>query len=198
METEEIKQLVISALVLAFVFGFAYSGGFGNLSGLVIYFPVSLFVVSLGFVLHELGHRTVAKRFDYHAEYRLWKEGLLLAVILTLVTNGSFIFAAPGAVMIYPKADLWGRVASVTRKSMGLISIAGPVMNILLATVFIILNSVFPWDVFSLGVFINIWLALFNMIPFPPFDGSKIFAWDKRIWTAMFIISGALFLTILL
>ncbi len=193
MEIEEIKQLIISAVVLAFVFGFAYSGGFGGISNLVVYFPVALFVVSLGFVLHELGHRTIAKRFDCHAEYRIWKQGLLFAVLITLVTNGAFIFAAPGAVMIYPKADIWGRAASLTRKKMGLISIAGPAMNIALAAVFIALNFVFPSFIFSLGAFINIWFALFNMIPFPPFDGSKIFAWNWRIWLCLLIPLIALY-----
>jgi Zn-dependent protease len=194
MEIEEIKQLTISAIVLAFVFGFAYSGGFRGISALVIYFPVSLVVISLGFVLHELGHRTIAKRFDCHAAYRIWKQGLLFAVLITLVTNGAFIFAAPGAVMIYPKTDLWGRSASITRKKMGLISVAGPAMNIILAAAFIVLNFLFPSFIFSLGAFINIWFALFNMIPFPPFDGSKIFAWNWRTWLALLIPLIALYL----
>ena len=187
METEEIKELLISAVALAFVFGFAYSGGVGNLERLAIFFPVSLLVVSLGFVLHELGHRTIAKRFDCHAQYKLWREGLILAFVITLLSNGNFIFAAPGAVMIYPKADLWGRAAALTRKKMGLISIAGPGMNILLAGVFITLGFLYPFFIFSLGAYINVWLALFNMIPFPPFDGSKIFAWDWRIWLSLLI-----------
>lgn len=187
METKEIKELLISALVLAFIFGFAYSEGFGNLGGLIIYFPISLMVVSLGFVLHELGHRTIAKKFECHAEYRFWKQGLLLAILITFLTNGNLIFAAPGAVMIYPKADLWGRAASLTRKRMGLISVAGPAVNISLAAIFILLNFLFPSFIFSLGAFINFLLAAFNMIPFPPLDGSKIFAWNKKIWIALLI-----------
>ena len=66
-----------------------------------------------------------------------------------------------------------------------LVSIAGPLTNILLALVFavffrIIYNpyvSNYPIDLFLFyGIYLNIGLALFNLLPFPPLDGSKIFA----------------------
>ena len=30
--------------------------------------------------------------------------------------------------------------------------------------------------------YINVFLALFNLIPFGPFDGLKIFRWKKEVW----------------
>ena len=194
MQEKEIKDLAISAIVLAFVF--AYSG-IGNLGDLVISFPISLLVISLGFILHEMGHRQIAKRFNCYAEFRLWKNGLLLALVLTFVTNGNLVFAAPGAVMIYPRADLWGRSEPLSRRGSGLISVAGPVTNLILAGIFVFLGIIYPvgllGTIFYLGARINTWLALFNLIPFPPLDGSKILAWDIRIWAAMFISTIILF-----
>ncbi len=54
-------------------------------------------------------------------------------------------------------------------------------MNICLAVIFILLGVAFPRllfplgaQLFYLGALINTWLAIFNLIPIPPLDGSKI------------------------
>jgi Zn-dependent protease len=190
MQTREARDLVISAVVLAFVF--AYSG-IGNISLMFEQFLVALFAVSLGFLLHELSHRFIAKRNKCHAEYRLWTYGLFLAVLLALVTNGSFVFAAPGAVMIYPLVDLWGNPAKITKKEVAMISIAGPLMNMILFAAFFAANLIYPHIIFSLGASVNIWLALFNTLPIPPLDGQKIFSWSKKIWTVFFAVLAVLF-----
>jgi len=195
MQIREARDLIISAVVLAFVF--AYSG-IGNIAGMLDEFLIALFAVSLGFILHELSHRFVAKRSKCHAEYRLWKQGLLLAIALALITNGGFVFAAPGAVMIYPLIDLWGHRAQITKKAAAVISIAGPLMNTILGIGFIAANFIYPHIIFSLAAQINIWLALFNMIPFPPLDGSKIFAWNKKIWLVFFVALIVLFVGMIL
>ncbi len=67
-------------------------------------------------------------------------------------------------------------------------------MNIFLAIVFILLNGLYPYLVFSLGARINTWLALFNLIPFGPFDGAKIISWDKKVWLVALIIAIGLFI----
>lgn len=192
MKAKELKDLVVSALLLALAFGIAFSGGFRALfqpGRLISMFFLALVGVSVGFVLHELGHRFVARRFGCFAEYRMWTTGLILAIVCSLV---GFVFAAPGAVMVHPGSDLWGR-PSLTKQRFGVISIAGPSMNICLAVVFIILNTLYPSLVFSLGARINLWLAMFNLIPFGPLDGAKVFNWDKKVWLAAIIVTMGLF-----
>jgi Zn-dependent protease len=60
-----------------------------------------------------------------------------------------------------------------------LISLAGPASNLLLATVLSIIVRFIKLDIFSIFLFekiieMNVILAVFNLIPIPPLDGSKI------------------------
>jgi len=192
MKSKELKDLIISALVLAIAFGIALSGGYRAFFApwsLVIVILMSIVAVSLGFVLHEVGHRFIARRFGCFAEYTMWPTGLILAIVVSFF---GFVFAAPGAVMIYPRSDAWGR-ATLTKRKIGLISITGPVMNLCLALVFILLNTAYPMLLFSLGARINTWLAVFNLIPFGPLDGAKIFRWHKGAWLATIAVGIGLF-----
>ena len=193
MKSRELKDLVMSAVLLALAFGIAFSGGFRalfNPSRLITMFLLALVVISAGFILHELGHRFIARKFGCFAEYKMWTIGLVLAIMCSFL---GFVFAAPGAVMIHPGADEEGR-PTLTRQRMGIISIAGPAMNLCLAMIFILLNGVYPSLVFHLGARINTWLALFNLIPFGPFDGAKIMGWDKKVWVVAAIIAVGLFI----
>ncbi len=186
VKTSTIELVDISkawiAISVAFAFVFSgvtlFRGNVGSVFSLqfLIVFLISLFTAGLGFLLHELGHKFVAQRYGCAAEFRAFDQMLYLAVGLALFVG--FIFAAPGAVMIS------GRV---TLRENGVISMAGPIVNYVLAMTFLGLLFVFPaWAlVFSLGFQINMWLGLFNMIPFGNFDGIKIFRWNPYVWSAM-------------
>ena len=192
MKTKELRDLVISALVLALAFGIALSGGFRAFQQpgiLVLVIGMAFVAVSLGFVFHELGHRLIARRFGYFAEYAMWPMGLMVALGFSLF---GFIFAAPGAVMIYPRATALGTI-SLSREKVGLISLAGPATNIGLAVIFQMLDIFEPALLFTLGARINTWLALFNLIPLGPLDGAKILKWNKGIWLISIAVAGGLF-----
>jgi hypothetical protein len=98
MKANELRDLVISAVLLAVAFGIALSGGFfpslPDRSDLLKAMLMSLVGVSLGFVLHEMGHRFLARRFGCHAEYVMWPAGLIIALVGSLI---GVVFAAPGA-----------------------------------------------------------------------------------------------------
>ncbi len=199
MEKLELRDIILSAVALAIAFAIAFNGGVQNIQTLAVNAVIIAFVaVSLSFILHELAHRFLARRYGCYAEYRMWPHGLALALLLSLV---GFVFAAPGAVMIHPRADLWGASQALTRKRMGLIALAGPLTNLALAGIFFAALLANPFqaalltsDMFSLAIYVNVWLALFNMIPLFIFDGKKVFDWDKRIWAVNFILILALFI----
>jgi Zn-dependent protease len=192
MRAQELKDLSISAIVLAIAFGIAFAGGlraFLELRTLGIYILISLIAVSLGFVLHELGHRYMARRFGFFAEYKMWRVGLLIALAGSLF---GFIFAAPGAVNIYPRQSGYSTAMTTSEKT-GIISITGPAMNFILALIFLALYFIYPHLLFHLGARINTWLAVFNLLPFGPLDGMKIFKWSRKVWFSAFIIGIVLF-----
>ncbi|MBW2978089.1 hypothetical protein KY331_04555 [Candidatus Woesearchaeota archaeon] len=140
---------------------------------------IAALTVGVGFIAHELGHKFVAQKYSCFAEFRAYNNMLWLAIIMSFV---GFIFAAPGAVMIAGHVD---------RIRNGRISAAGPFMSLLVATVFLILFFYLPYfRIIALyGFIINSWIALFNLIPFPPFDGRKIYKWNKVVYIVMISIA---------
>ena len=140
---------------------------------------ISLVTVGPGFVFHELSHKFMAQRYGFWAEFRMWPMGLVLALVSSLV---GFVFAAPGATYISG--------ANISKTENGKISLAGPLMNVGIAMLFIPLLFVGPGllrDVGSIGVPVNIFLALFNLLPIGPLDGAKVMRWNVFVWGALFV-----------
>ncbi|MFH0860327.1 MAG: site-2 protease family protein [Candidatus Altiarchaeota archaeon] len=165
--------LVIS---LAFTIVMSPSGLTPALFGVFIF---SALTVGIGFLSHELAHRTMARRYGCHAEFVGFPNMWWIALLSSLI---GFIFAAPGAVMISGYVD---------RRRNGIISLAGPVTNLLIAIIFLALaphlGDTILRDFALFGYRINGWLALFNLIPFGGLDGSKVLAWNKGVYAAAFM-----------
>jgi len=141
---------------------------------------VSAIVCGLGFVLHELAHRIVARNYGAEAHFVANNGWLIMSIVIAFA---GFFIAAPGAV--------WHR-GMLTKRQGGLIALAGPVTNLVLSALFflallaiIILRLSAPdlvVDICVIGFSLNAWLGLFNMIPAGPFDGAKVLNWNPLVF----------------
>lgn len=173
----ELRDLTISVLALSLAFSRF------DLSVL----PVTIVIMVLVFAFHELSHKFVAQKYGCFAEFRMWPLGVALAILSSFT---GIIFAAPGATYISPycKKKFAFSVAHLTRKEYGKISLAGPITNMAVGLSAVGLSFVYPSSFFATLSNISFFLAFFNLIPFPPLDGSKVIVWDRRIWIISFAI----------
>ena len=168
-------------------------------SHLVIYMVVLLLAISA----HEAGHAWMSHKFGDNTAYMLGRVtlnpvkhtdpiGTLLIPII------SFIFGAIGGALGSIPLIGWGKPTPVNPRNWTnykwgnvMVSIAGVLANLILLTIGIVLAKVLMTQGFTLedffganknpiGIFVgdlmllNLSLFVFNLLPFPPLDGSKI------------------------
>ncbi|MEB3806636.1 MAG: site-2 protease family protein [Desulfurococcales archaeon] len=139
--------------------------------------------VLVGFIGHEIAHRTIARRHGLYAEFYATPYGILLTFLTGFIPG--IVILAPGYVGVtaYYVYNPRGWIRSVE---------AGPATNILLGLLALgasLLVKGYWSHYMSIVAMINGWIAFFNLLPIPPLDGSKIFRADMNGWIVMFILS---------
>jgi Zn-dependent protease len=143
--------------------------------------------VLFAITLHEAAHAYAAKYFGDNTAYAAGRMSLnpinhidlfgtiIIPVLLYLSTGFAFGYAKPVPIdfsrLRNPKRD------------MAWVALAGPGANFVMALMWLILaallvffqvNEVFPHKVAQAGVFTNLLMFAFNLVPIPPLDGGRV------------------------
>jgi Zn-dependent protease len=186
----EIEHLVVALGVLTLAFTFLFTDGVQGAiispPTFILYLPLAFVAVLTAFLCHELGHKFLAQKYGYWAEFRYNIQYLLLGLVLAALVG--LLIAAPGAVYIR---------GNPTTEENGKLSAAGPGINILVALAFVPVTIIFSSiDIIAAFAFViaivNLFIAGFNMIPGWIFDGAKIWAWNKVLYAGMWVAIIAL------
>ncbi|HVN73672.1 MAG TPA: site-2 protease family protein [Methanoregula sp.] len=188
------------AISIAFTFIFIAPGGI--LSGArvdpftaLLLFGISLVTVGIGFILHEMAHKFTAIRYGFWAEFR--KNNVMLLIAILLAAFVGFVFAAPGATVIYTN-PAEGR--SISREQNGIISVAGPLVNLVLCIPFaglyligggLVHAATLLATVGLIGIQVNAMIATFNMLPVSILDGRKVAQWNIGAFLVIFVVAIA-------
>jgi Zn-dependent protease len=177
-----------------------------------IFIIFQLIVLIFSAIIHEISHGAMANRLGDPTAKSMGRLSLnplkhleffgsfLVPVMLWVLTKGSFVFgwAKPVPINPYNIQD--------QRRGLAKVALAGPVSNLVMAVVFGMILRFLPQTNSQLILFgtflsiivqVNILLAVFNLIPVPPLDGSKIvFAflpakyhqWEQKMEQNKFIV----------
>ncbi len=155
---------------------------------------LAIIILIFSAILHEIAHGYVADRLGDPTARLMGRLTLdprphidpfftILMPLLLIFSGSTFILGGAKPVPVDPFNLKDGK------KDMALVSLAGPLMNIVLAItgalLIHILYSGVPFVLVGTSLFgliltkiviLNLLLAVFNLLPIPPLDGSKIFA----------------------
>jgi Zn-dependent protease len=187
-EVQHLTQATLAlSLALAFMSVQGIRGALAYPERFILGGVVYLIALAPAFLLHEIAHKVVARKYGCWAEFRASPSGLRFGVLLAAILG--IVFMAPGAVMV---------AGHTTRAQFGKIALAGPVTNValwLLGLIAILLGAAEPIVgeiILKPWLWGNAVLALFNMLPFGPLDGKKIRTWSIPVFWIWLIICVSL------
>jgi Zn-dependent protease len=197
----ELRDLLIACVLVTLVsisiMGSSVAVGIGIINGILVvasfisgpfwWVPIGVILIFLlSFIGHEMAHKFTAQHYGMWSEFRMNSMGYYLSAI-------AILFSVP----IFGTGTVYTSGTS-NRDHNAKTNLAGPLSNFIIATglviiqmlAYITLSGAMLSNVLFLvqyGILINCILALFNMIPFQPFDGGSVRQWNLYVWITLTI-----------
>lgn len=164
----------------------------GDIKGAIISFLLSVPIIILILSVHEYAHGLVAKKLGDPTAESLGR--LTLNPLKHIDPIGFIMFIVLGIGYAKP-VPINSRYFKKPKRDMALVGVAGPIANLIMSIIFAALIKLFflliqfipvtapiwtvtalsyIYQILYLGVFYNIAFAIFNLIPVPPLDGSRL------------------------
>lgn len=202
---KEVRSIIITISVLSFIVSFGNWGpgeevnlgyGFLNLFNAIL-------IVTLSFLVHLSAKKIAALQVGYRAEYDLWSFGLLFGLMIVFVSTALgkpvWILFAGGVMLQHISGHRLGFFRyGLNYYEAGWISMAGPLASIFLAVIFKAISIVTTNPLIETAIVFNLLFALYNSLPIPPLDGSRMFFGSRMVYALsfFFIVAAVILLWI--
>jgi Zn-dependent protease len=146
--------------------------------------------VIFAITVHEVAHGWVARRYGDNTAFMQGRLTLNpikhVDIVGTIILPGILLLTGTGFIFGWAKpVPVDARNFKNPRHDMAIVALAGPVANLLMATAWALLARIgviigvesvsLPFIYTGIaGISINLVLALINLLPIPPLDGSRI------------------------
>ncbi len=140
----------------------------------ILFFSIIIHEVSHGYVAYILGDPTAkyAGRLTLNPAVHIDVIGTIILPLFLIISNSPILFGWAKPVPINPYNF------KNPRKDLMWVGLSGPASNLAIALILSFIIKILPHSNFTLilasGAIINIVLAVINLIPIPPLDGSRI------------------------
>jgi len=200
---QETKHILIVIMLLTVVFSFNDKSVVFNPDRYVTNFIYVLVLVTFSMFVHLVTLKFASAHFGVSPEFRLWSleeisnirpikwksegfrftySGILVALLITLISNGKAFFTAVSTFSIDKTKALGKIFSNITEYEISIIASLVIFAHVLLVILFKSINV-------DLGVTINTWMVLWNLIPLSSFLGSKIFFGSRTLYVFTFVTS---------
>lgn len=194
-DKKELNNILATVIVIAFVFAFDDKSEVFYFGNWVLNFIKILIFSAITVFSYDLVQKYSAKiqqlkiRHEISYNIRIFTKKkkfpitILWAVILTLITNGKFFFAAIKKTEVVTKKRIGKKYAYPKEFEISRTLAAGPITTISLAIIVSSLNIAFLEPLKLMLILYSV----YNILPIPPLDGSKIFFHSLPMFLFSFI-----------
>ncbi|MBI2667301.1 M50 family metallopeptidase [Candidatus Woesearchaeota archaeon] len=208
---KELKHFVITIFFVTLALAFDDKNPEFILSSWIKNFIIIFLLATITVLVHYIGHKLLAYRYKVRIEHRVMTTshfyithffsvktkpiplGIIASLFVAFASLGKMFFIAIESFIVHPDKHrrVGFRYQNLTDYELAIIASAGPLSNLIFA---LILKMMGLSSLNGL-IYINLFYALFHMIPFSTLDGCKIFFSSFPLYIfSLFLILATLLL----